>query len=51
MRELLKYCAERFGVIEFAVGVDVTEEFKRAIGEVAEEEWYELRRSVGSCGR
>ena len=40
-RELLKYCAEgrdeRFGVIEFAVGVDVTEEFKRAIGEVAEE--------------
>ena len=51
-RELLKYCAEgrdeRFGVIEFAVGVDVTEEFKRAIGE-AEEEWYELRRSVGSC--
>ena len=52
-RELLKYCAEgrdeRFGVIEFAVGVDVTEEFKRAIGEVAEEEWYELRRSVGSC--
>ena len=52
-RELLKYCAEgrdeRFGVIEFAVGVDVTEEFKRAIGEVAEEEWYELRRSMGSC--
>ena len=52
-RELLKYCAEgrdeRFGVIEFAVGVDVTAEFKRAIGDVEEEEWHELRRSVGSC--
>ena len=52
-RELLNYCAEgrdeRFGVIEFAVGVDVTAEFKRAIGDVAEEEWHELRRSVGSC--
>ncbi len=50
-RELLKYCAEgrdeRFGVIGFAVGVDVTEEFKRAIGEVEEEEWHELRRSMG----
>ena len=52
-RELLKYCAEgrdeRFGVIEFAIGVDVTAEFKRAIGEVEEEDWHELRRSVGSC--
>ena len=51
-KELLKYCAEgrdeRFGVIEFAVGVDVTAEFKRAIGEVEEEDWHELRRSVGS---
>ena len=52
-KELLKYCAEgrdkRFGVIEFAVGVAVTEEFKRAIGEVTEEEWHELRRREGSC--
>ncbi len=52
-RELLKYCAEgrdeRFGVIEFGVGVDVTAEFKRAIGDVEEEEWRELRRSVGFC--
>ena len=49
-KELLKYCAEgryeRFGVIEFAVGVDVTEEFKRAVSEVAEEEWYPLEREV-----
>ena len=38
-RELLRYCAEgrdeRFGVIEFAVGVDVTAEFRRAVSEVA----------------
>ena len=42
--ELLKYCAEdkdeRFGVIEFAVWVDVTEEFKAAVAEVAEEDWH-----------
>ncbi len=35
-RELLRYCAEgrdeRFGVIEFAVGVDVTTEFRRLRG-------------------
>ena len=40
-QELLRYCAEgrdeRFGVIEFAVGVDVTPEFKRAVSEVGEE--------------
>ena len=45
-RELLRYCAEgrdeRFGVIEFAVGVDVTVEFRRAVSEVAEEEWQTL---------
>ena len=39
-QELLRYCAEdrdeRFGVIEFAVGVDVTAEFHRAVSEVAE---------------
>ena len=38
--DLLKYCAEakskRFGVIEFAVGADVTEAFKKAVREVAE---------------
>jgi hypothetical protein len=40
--ELLKYCAEgtheRFGVIEFAVGVDVTPKFKEAVAQVAEED-------------
>ena len=49
--DLLKYCAEgtskRFGVIEFAVGVDVTAEFKRAVREVAEAEWRLLPREVG----
>lgn len=48
--ELLRYCAEgkdeRFGVVEFAVGVDVTPEFKKAVGEVAEEEWHPLEREV-----
>ena len=46
-QELLKYCAEgkhpRYGVIEFAVGVDVTPEFKKAVLEVAEAEWRPLR--------
>ena len=45
-QELLRYCAEgrdeRFGVIEFAVGVDVTAEFRRAVSEVAEEDWHVL---------
>lgn len=48
--DLLQYCAEgkdnRFGVIEFAVGVDVTPEFKKAVSEVAEEEWHTLGREV-----
>jgi len=49
-RELLQYCAEgkdeRFGVIEFAIGVDVTPEFKRAVAEVEEAEWHPLEREV-----
>ena len=49
-QELLPYCAEgrgqRFGVIGFAVGVDVTPEFKRAAAQVGEEEWRELRREA-----
>jgi hypothetical protein len=48
--ELLKYCAEaknrRFGVIEFAVGVDVTEAFKRAVRDVSECDWRTLFRVV-----
>jgi hypothetical protein len=49
-QKLLQYCAEgkseRFGLIEFAVGVDVTEEFKRAVAEVEEGEWQPLYRLV-----
>ncbi len=44
--DLLKYCArgdnERFGKIEFAIGCDVTPEFKKAVAEVAESEWHPL---------
>jgi hypothetical protein len=48
--ELLKYCAEgtsRFGVIEFAVGVDVTEAFKRAVAEISDGAWQPLLRPDG----
>ena len=49
-RNLLSYCAEgkneRFGVIEFAIGVDVTPEFKQAVAEVEEGEWHQLEREV-----
>ena len=41
--DLLRYCEkaknERFGRIEFAIGVDVTKEFKKAVAEVEETEW------------
>ena len=50
-KELLKYYAEgrseRFGVIEFAVGVDVTTAFKQAVSETAADEWKDLYRKVG----
>ncbi|MDP6783426.1 MAG: IS1380 family transposase, partial [Dehalococcoidia bacterium] len=50
LKELLRYCAEgqseRFGVIEFAIGVDITAEFKRAVAEVEEMEWQPLEREV-----
>ncbi len=48
--ELLRYCAkgenQRFGRIEFAVGVDVTREFKKAVAEVEEAEWKPLRKEI-----
>ncbi|MBM3120413.1 MAG: IS1380 family transposase [Chloroflexi bacterium] len=48
--DLLKYCAsgsnDRFGVIEFAVGCDVTKEFKRAVAEVEESEWKPIYKEV-----
>ena len=52
-QELLRYCAEgrdeRFGVIEFAVGVDVTVEFRREVSEVEGDQWHVLYRTVGEC--
>jgi hypothetical protein len=48
--DLLKYCAEgqnaRFGVIEFAIGADVTAEFKSMVSEVEESDWFRLHREV-----
>lgn len=48
-REFLRYCAEgdneRFGVIEFAVGADVTASFRQAVREVAEEDWFPILRT------
>jgi len=48
--DLLKYCAlgsnERFGVIEFAIGCDVTKEFKKAVAEVEESEWEPIYKVV-----
>lgn len=49
-QDLLTYCAEgknkRFGVIEFAIGVDVTPAFKDAVAEVEKGEWHPLEREV-----
>jgi hypothetical protein len=46
--ELLLYCGEgkdpRFGVIEFAIGADVTEAFRAAVLATAESEWKPLAR-------
>jgi hypothetical protein len=53
-KDLLSYCAEgkheRFGVIEFAVGVDVTSAFRQAVAEVAQADWHTLFRP-GKDGR
>lgn len=49
--DLLRYCAEgsneRFGVIKFAVGVDVTSAFRQAVHEVGPEDWKPLPRRLG----
>jgi len=46
--ELLRYCAKgenkRFGRIEFAIGCDVTPEFKKAVMEVADSDWQSIYR-------
>ena len=48
--ELLLYCGEgkdpRIGVIEFAIGADVTEAFREAVRATAESEWKPLIRWV-----
>ena len=48
--ELLLYCGEgkdpRFGVIDFAIGADVTEAFRTAVLKTAETEWKPLIRMV-----
>lgn len=48
-QELLRYCAEgtsaRFGVIEFAIGADVTESFRQAVAEVADDQWQPVVRT------
>jgi hypothetical protein len=47
---LLRYCekggSKRFGRIEFAIGADVTKEFKKAVGEVEESDWKPLRKEI-----
>jgi hypothetical protein len=49
--ELLLYCGEgkdpRFGVIEFAIGADVTAAFRAAVLATSESEWKPLIRRVG----
>jgi len=49
-QELLIYCAkgqnQRFGVIEFAIGADVTAEFRKAVVEVKEADWQTLKREI-----
>src|ERR1700732_2353716 len=48
--ELLLYCGEgkdpRFGVIDFAIGADVTPAFRAAVQATAETEWQPLIRMV-----
>jgi len=48
--DLLRYCAtgenSRFGVIEFAIGCDVTKEFKKAVAQIAESEWKPIYKTA-----
>ena len=47
---LMRYCAtgenSRFGVIEFAIGCDVTKEFKEAVAQVDESEWKPMYKTA-----
>lgn len=51
-RELLDYCARgedpRFGVIEFAIGADVTTAFKAAVRSVKGSDWKPIYRDLGN---
>jgi hypothetical protein len=48
--DLLRYCAtgenRRFGVIDFAIGCDVTQEFKKAVAQVEESEWKPIYKTA-----
>jgi hypothetical protein len=48
--DLLKYCCMgengRFGKIEFAVGCDVTPEYKKAVSEISDSDWTALTKEV-----
>lgn len=48
--ELLRYCDEqdnkRFGRIEFAIGCDMIQAFRKAVAEVPEKEWMPLYREI-----
>ncbi len=48
--DLLRYCEKgenkRFGKIEFAMGVDVTPEFKKSVANVEESEWKPLWKEI-----
>jgi len=48
--DLLRYCEKgehpRFGRIEFAVGCDVTKEFKKAVAEVGQSEWKPVMKEL-----
>ena len=50
--DLLRFCAEgrsqRFGIIDFAVGVDVTVAFREAVRDIAQKDWQPLRRKVAN---
>lgn len=48
--DFMKYCAmgrnKRFGIIKFAIGCDVTPEFKKAVSEIPKNEWMPYFREV-----
>ena len=48
--DLLRYCAtgenSRFGVIEFAIGCNVTQGFKKAVAQVEESEWKPIYKTA-----